>query len=218
LIDQVELELTWGFDNSPATNTLLESILEQSRDTSAWPVDLLELSETEAEQASPTAASADPGIHERVSLVTWDDIGIHPRVSLVTGDILGIYPVESLVTWEDIGIYPRESLVTWDDIGIHPRVSLVTGDILGIYPRESLVTWGDLGIYPVESLVTWDDLGIYPRESLVTEDDLAKPEFDESVDDYEPGSPWAESDQTGGAAALRYEGFVDYHNPDAPVW
>ena len=70
LVDQVETEINWGSASSSSTEALVESILERSRSTSAWSVDLLEQSETEAEETRLTTGSSGPGIYSRVSLVT----------------------------------------------------------------------------------------------------------------------------------------------------
>jgi hypothetical protein len=45
--DVTEMELDGGFGSASSTRALLDSILARSRATNSWPVDLLELSETE---------------------------------------------------------------------------------------------------------------------------------------------------------------------------
>ena len=53
LVDRIETEIDRGISSSTSTQALLDSILERSRATSTWSVDLLELSETEVESVSP---------------------------------------------------------------------------------------------------------------------------------------------------------------------
>ena len=71
---------------------------------------------------------------------------------------------------------------------------------------------------PVETGLSFNPV-ISGRDSFATEAERVPEAVDLSIDYHNPSSLWADSLLVGGAKPdIQYEGFIDYHNPDATEW